>query len=89
VLWWFVRQIAASKQGGFYEFKPMYVTQIPVPSPTNAQRAAIESRVERILSIKRADPGADVSALEAEIDVLVYRLYGLTDEEIAIVDGRS
>jgi len=31
---------------------------------------------------------ADVSAWEAEIDRLVYALYGLTEEEIAIVEGR-
>jgi len=30
---------------------------------------------------------ADVSALEAEIDALVYQLYGLTEEEITIVEG--
>jgi hypothetical protein len=30
-LWWFIRSIAATKQGGFYEFKPMYVGQIPYP----------------------------------------------------------
>ncbi len=29
---------------------------------------------------------ADVSALEAEIDQLVYSLYGLTREEIAIIE---
>jgi len=28
----------------------------------------------------------DVSALEAEIDQLVYSLYGLTREEIAIIE---
>jgi hypothetical protein len=27
--------------------------------------------------------------LEAEIDQLVYKLYGLTDEEIAVVEGRG
>jgi len=32
---------------------------------------------------------ADTSALEAEIDQLVYKLYGLTEEEIAIVEGRG
>ncbi len=32
---------------------------------------------------------ADVSALEAEIDRLVYQLYGLNEEEIAIVEGRT
>ncbi len=31
---------------------------------------------------------ADVSTQEAEIDALVYRLYGLTAAEIKIVEGR-
>ena len=35
--------------------------------------------------IKKA--GNDTSALEREIDVLVYGLYGLSDEEILIVEG--
>jgi hypothetical protein len=34
----------------------------------------------------QADPSADVSALEREIDERVYRLYGLTPEEIKIVE---
>lgn len=32
------------------------------------------------------DPAADVTALEREIDVLVYGLYGLTAPEIALVE---
>ncbi len=32
---------------------------------------------------------ADVSALERKIDQAVYRLYGLTAAEIAIVEKRS
>jgi len=31
---------------------------------------------------------ADTSALEGEIDRMVYELYGLTEEEIAIVEGK-
>lgn len=34
---------------------------------------------------KKSDPSADVSALESEIDQMVYKLYGLTEEEIKIV----
>ena len=30
-----------------------------------------------------------IDAADAEIDRLVYDLYGLTDEEIAVVEGRS
>lgn len=44
--------------------------------------------VERALAAKRANPQADTSELEREIDQLVYQLYGLTPEEIAIVEGK-
>jgi len=37
---------------------------------------------------RRAESAADVSAWEREIDRLVYALYGLTEEEIAVVEGR-
>ena len=30
-----------------------------------------------------------IEATDAEIDALVYELYGLTEEEIAIVEGRD
>ena len=36
---------------------------------------------------KQRDPAADTTALEREIDQLVYKLYELTPEEIAIVEG--
>jgi len=31
----------------------------------------------------------DTSALESEIDRIVYHLYGLTDEEVRIVEGKN
>jgi hypothetical protein len=43
--------------------------------------------VNQILDAKRTNPDADVSELENEIDQIVYSLYDLTDEEIAIVKG--
>lgn len=33
-------------------------------------------------------PQADTSKWEAEIDQLVYQLYGLTEEEIKIVEAK-
>ncbi len=33
-------------------------------------------------------PQGDTSKLEEEIDELVYQLYGLTEEEIGIVEGK-
>jgi len=40
------------------------------------------------MTTKRADPQAEPSPLEREIDALVYQLYGLTEDEIAIVEGK-
>ncbi|MDA1142043.1 MAG: Eco57I restriction-modification methylase domain-containing protein [Planctomycetota bacterium] len=89
VLWWFIRQTAASKQGGFYEFKPMYVSGLPIPAASPKEQKPVEQLVDRILPAKQRNPNADVSAWEREIDQLVYALYGLTPEEIQIVEGAA
>jgi len=49
----------------------------------NVERTAV---VGLVLAAKRTDAGADVSALEREIDERVYRLYGLTREEVKLVE---
>jgi hypothetical protein len=86
VLWWFIRQTAASKQGGFYEFKPMYVSALPIPAASPETQKPVERLVDRILAAKAQDPSADVAALERQIDALVYHLYALTPDEIKIVE---
>ena len=52
----------------------------------NATKTNIRRRVDHILAAKQRDAEADTSALEREIDQLVYGLYDLTPEEIAIVE---
>jgi len=84
----FMQNISSTKQNGYFEYKPVYISQIPIPHADSVQKAEIISLVTRILSAKRASPQADTSALEAEVDALVYGLYGLTAEEIAVVEGR-
>jgi hypothetical protein len=42
--------------------------------------------VERNAATKLSDPAAETLALEREIDEWVYRLYGLTADEIKIVE---
>jgi adenine-specific DNA-methyltransferase len=49
----------------------------------------ISNLVERILSAKQRDVGADVSALERELDELVSALYALTPEEIKLVESAA
>jgi type II restriction/modification system DNA methylase subunit YeeA len=53
------------------------------------QQNEIAEIVDKILTLKKANPQADTTELEREIDRLVYQLYDLTDEEIAIVEGKD
>ena len=73
-------------RGGDYHIYPEHIRNIPIPNATSEQQRYIASLVDRILAAKKENPQADTSALEAEIDQLVYQLYGLTNEEIAIIE---
>ncbi|HOM63287.1 MAG TPA: Eco57I restriction-modification methylase domain-containing protein, partial [Dysgonamonadaceae bacterium] len=59
----------------------------PIPSTSEPIVSHIELLVDNILDAKNDSPQADTSEWEKEIDQLVYKLYELTDEEIAIVEG--
>ncbi len=84
----FLKNICDAVQNDYLRLKVNYVTQIPIPQATPAQQTAIVAIVDRISAAKAAEPAADVSTLEAEIDRLVYDLYGLTASEIAIIEGK-
>ena len=66
-----------------------HVKGFPIPEVADEEQATLIGLVKRILSAKQGDPFANTSALEVRIDQLVYKLYGLTDEEITVVEGRS
>jgi len=58
-----------------------------IPLPTESQEQEICDKLDLILALKKENPAADTSALEREIDLMVYGLYGLSEEEIGIVEG--
>jgi adenine-specific DNA-methyltransferase len=75
-LWWFIQQTAASRQGGFYELKPMYVTQIPIaPAPTPT-KTTIETLVQYILHLKATSAAPlMLDYFEQLLNAIVYELY--------------
>ena len=64
------------------------VNVLPAIIPEENNDKVVVELVDSILKAKGADPAADTSAEEAEIDRLVYALYGLTEAEVAAVEGR-
>ena len=78
--------------GGGRELRKVFFENISIPPVTEANQhlvAQIEDNVDKILDAKDTDPDADVSELENEIDQIVYLLYDLTPEEIAIVEAAA
>ncbi len=84
-----VRENCPELQGGTRELRKVFFENIPIPRVTEANQhlvATIEERVDGILAAKRTNPDEDTTALEKEIDEIVYSLYDLSPEEIAIVE---
>ena len=75
-------------QGRNYQIDKEPLLQIPIKSIGEIDKQIIQ-RVERILQSKRTAPETDTSAEEAEIDSLVYQLYGLDLPDIAIIEKGS
>ncbi len=59
---------------------------LPVPQVDDKSKSIITQKIDAIMSAKQQNPQADTSALEADIDQLVYKLYDLTPDEIAIIE---
>lgn len=60
--------------------------KIPFPVVDVIKQKAIIKIVSNILTIKKKNPNICTTTLEDEIDKLVYQLYNLTPEEIAIIE---
>ena len=68
-------------RGGYFRFIRQYLEKIPF-----IKTDIFDTVTSEILTQKSQNPAADTTALEAEIDRLVYELYGLTEEEIGMVE---
>lgn len=81
-LWWTLTQIAATKQNGYYEFKPLYIRELPIPPASTTDQAALTKCAERAAKSAKAGDESAVAKTEREIDDIVYHLFDLTSDEI-------
>ena len=69
--------------------KGEYLKQLRIPVACVATKNQLEALVSEILELKKVNISADTTALENQIDFLVYHLYGLTYDEVLIVDPET
>ena len=71
--------------GGAREISKVYFENIPVADVSSSEQSRIVALVDQVLAAKAHDVNADTASLEQKIDQLVCKLYGLSDDEIAVV----
>ncbi len=59
--------------------------QLPVPDVSPEQQTPLIKLVDDILIALRANPGANITSLEAEIDAYVAHLYKITEDEYSLI----
>ena len=85
----------------YLEFRAQYVDIYPIPKNLSkwSEKSAVEKLVTQMLSLNKQLPAVktdhektalqrQIDATDRQIDQLVYELYGLTEEEIKIVEGQ-
>ncbi len=82
------KRIIRMEQGKQPQIRLDDLKNIPIKMVKSDEQKPFINLVEHILAAKRANPAADTKDLEREIDLLVYDLYGLTQEEREIVEGQ-
>jgi hypothetical protein len=100
VFGWVVRTQSTPLRGGYVKYSKQYIEKTPIPQPDKVAHDMMVSLVEQMLDLHKRLPSArtpqektslerQIAATDAQIDRLVYDLYGLTKDEIKIVEGTA
>ena len=80
-------------QGNNYQIDKEPLMNIPIYKPTKAESIILEQIVENILKItttndylKNTEKQQAVKEYENQIDILLYKLYDLTYDEVLVID---
>jgi len=70
---------------GGYRYKKVFLENLPIPQISKTEQQPFIALVDKILAAKAQ--GEETSEWERRIDELVYQLYGLSEEEIAVIEA--
>ena len=85
-------------RGGYYSYAKRFIERFPIHLPSPTQEKKIVSLVDQMLTLQKKyhDPKTiggekerlkqQIENIDYEIDQEVYKLYGLTPEEIKVVE---
>ena len=77
---YYIRNLGVMRNGGYFEYKPMFIEQLPVPVIDKTKQAHFTSLMNQIIELKKNNLNAE--KIEREVDLMVFELYNLSPEEI-------
>ena len=80
---WYIRSLGVSRNGGYFEYKPMFVEKLPVPNVDKKIQNEIEEKAFFIQKLKSMEQ--TTISLEKELDYVVFSLYGIDENERAFI----
>lgn len=87
IAWYYRKKFQITDDDTFPQIMIRDIQQFSIPNEINTDTMKIETLVNQIMIKKSLDNSADTTTMENQIDQLVYQLYGLTEEEIRIIEG--
>ena len=85
---YFIRKFAAPRLGNtFVETKIIHLSKIRIPKLTNSQETILLEMVNSIYSLINDGKYSDAKIYEDQIDNYIFKIYGLTDKEIATINS--
>ncbi len=81
---WYIRGLGVTRNGGYFEYKPMFVDKLPVPKLSPEDKAILGDLAKKAQNEKAE--GKKASDIESQIDQRVYAVYGLSQAEIAYIE---
>lgn len=76
-------------KGAFPKILVQDIKGFPLPIASDEQISSLGKVSKKVLTKKKSNLSTDTSVLENQIDFLVYHLYGLTYDEVLIVDPKT
>jgi hypothetical protein len=92
VLDFYLKNISTTMRGGFFRYFTQFIEQLPIPR-INFSDHNDKAHHNQLAAAKTPDEKTriqrQIDSTDYQIDHLVYELYGLTEKEIRIVEGRT
>jgi hypothetical protein len=86
VIQWFAMQTFNLVRGGYIEWIPASVNQLPIPNGLRSVDPALKSYVQKMVEMQ--GEGLEATTLEQELNDRVYHLFNLTGDEIKLIEDK-